>query len=83
MDHVASPSLLGLLRRGIESGLWSLETLDTPSNHWLYNIKHADRRTFPRGYIGIQHRNLLRDQPPQPRVEVSDPRDFDPSSCDF
>ena len=31
MRHVVDPGMLRLLRRGVESGLWTLENLDTPS----------------------------------------------------
>ena len=55
-------SVRRLLRDGITKGYWTLEDLDTP----------------PPGSISPKHRNLLRDpEPPQERVQLTDPRDFD------
>ena len=68
------------LRDGIVKGYWTLEQLDTPSAGWLFN-ERTDRRTFPEGYVGIEHRNLLRDDEPQERVEAEpSPRDFTPAA---
>ena len=76
MEHCIDPHLLGLLRRGINSGLWTLENLDQPSPAWVNNTA-VDRDHFPGGYTGITHRNLLRDDYHPEAVEASpDPRDF-------
>ena len=85
MDHAAA-SVMPLLRRGVNAGLWTLEDLDVPSAGWKYNlvIKVADH---PKGpvreidYYGKQHRNLLRDHYPE-AVEVVNPRDFEPVKAD-
>jgi hypothetical protein len=65
-------SVRTLLRRGIANGWWTLEDLDIPSYGFRENLK-VDRRLFPNGYTGIQHRNLLRDSPllPKPTAEAS------------
>ena len=77
MEHCIDPSLIRLLRRGVESGLWTLEDLDTPSPGFR-NCTAVDRRTFPSGYEGVQFRNLLRDMPAVESVQaVPDPKDFD------
>ena len=77
MNHVVDPNMLRLLRRGVESGLWTLEDLDTPSPGFR-NCTAVDRRTFPSGYEGVQFRNLLRDMPAVESVQaVPDPKDFD------
>ena len=80
MDELLSPKMLELLRHGIDKGLWTLENLDTPSSGWAANTR-TDKRTFPNGYQGAVHRNLLRDpqpDPPSERVQVVSPRDFVP-----
>ena len=77
MRHVVDPGMLRLLRRGVESGLWTLENLDTPSPGFRA-CTGVDRRTFPSGYEGVQFRNLLRDMPAVEAVQaVPDPKDFD------
>ena len=72
-------SVRATLRKGIEKGYWTLENLDTPSPGFTANTR-VDRRTFPSGYMRIQHRNLLRDDPtPSERPEAGPhPRDLDP-----
>lgn len=73
-----SASLKEMLLRGVEQGYWTLENLDSPSAGWVTNTR-VDLRTFPDGYKGAQHRNLLRDGMPQPeRVQVIDPKDLPP-----
>ena len=63
------------LQDGIAKGYWSLEQLDKPSAGWIANT-HVDKRTFPDGYQGIQHRNLLRDYYPEAVQASPDPHDF-------
>ena len=53
-------SVRTLLNRGIANGWWKPEHLDRASPGFRRNIT-LDRRHFPNGYQGIQHRNLLRD----------------------
>ena len=74
MEHV-SLSIINILRKGVEAGRWTVDNLDTPSAGWTANTR-VDRRTFPGGYTGKQHRNLLREAQPSERVEVVSPRDF-------
>jgi len=52
-------SMMQQLRAGVDKGYWTLEMLDQPSPGWVANTR-VDRRFFPDGYNGIQHRNLLR-----------------------
>jgi hypothetical protein len=69
--------MLRLLRRGVESGLWTLENLDTPSPGFV-QCTAVDREWFKGGYEGVQFRNLLRDMPAVEAVQaVPDPKDFD------
>jgi len=74
MEHV-SLSIINILRKGVEAGHWTVDQLDTPSAGWTANTR-VDRRTFPGGYLGKQHRNLLREAQPSERVEVISPRDL-------
>jgi hypothetical protein len=77
MKHCIDPSLIRMLRHGVETGLWTLENLDTPSPGFRA-CTGVDRRTFPSGYEGVQFRNLLRDMPAVEAVQaVPDPKDFD------
>jgi len=53
-------SVRSTLRHMLDQGLLpNIECLDQPSPGWLANTR-VDRRTFPSGYKGIQHQNLLR-----------------------
>ena len=66
------------LLEGVQKGYWTLEAIDRPSPGFLACTK-VDKRAFPDGYKGIQHRNLLRDLTMQPeRVQVTDPKDLPP-----
>ena len=78
MQHAIDPSLMQLLRRGIQSGLWTLEDLDKPSPGFI-ECTRVDREHFKGGYEGVQFRNLLRDGPPvAERVQVIDDKDLPP-----
>lgn len=69
------------LRRMVEKGYLRIEDLDRPSNHFQRNTA-VDRRIFPGGYVGIQYRNPLRDDPEftHPETVEAGPslRDFAP-----
>lgn len=79
MQHAIDPSLFKLLRRGVESGLWTLEDLDKPSPGFV-SCTFVDREHFCGGYEGVQHRNLLRDasQPHSEAVQPTSDRDLPP-----
>ena len=64
-------SIANTLRKAIENGRFTLEDLDRPAPGFLKNSR-PDRRTFPNGYEGVQHRNLLRgdSSPSQPHREA-------------
>ena len=77
MKHCIDPSLIRMLRHGVETGLWTLENLDTPSPGFV-QCTAVDREWFKGGYEGVQFRNLLRDMPAVESVQaVPDPKDFD------
>ena len=67
-----------LLRQGIAKGHWTLEDLDTPSMGFQENAK-LFRLHYPK-YEQYEYRNPLRDPEPLEAVQVSDPRDFTPST---
>ena len=69
------------LQDGITKGYWTLEQLDQPSAGWATNTC-VDRRMFPNGYVGTQHRNLLRDHHPEAVQASPDPRDFQASEAE-
>ena len=61
--------------------MWTLEDLDEPSPGFKYNIEQANKHLdiFPRGYQGVRHKNLARqDLAPEIKesVEVVAPKDF-------
>ena len=73
MEHV-SYGILKILKDEADKGNWTLDQLDRPSPGWTAVTK-VDRRFFKNGYQGIEHRNLLRPDPPatiepEPGVEL-------------
>ena len=52
------PALIAQLHQGLEKGLWTVETLNRPSDGFLRNMR-VDLRCFPNGYQGIEHRNMI------------------------
>ena len=48
------------LNRMLDAGLIRLENLDEPSPGFKENM-NVDWKTFPNGYRGVRHVNLLRD----------------------
>ena len=61
--------------------MWTLEDLDEPSPGFKANVEAANKnlRIFPRGYQGVRHQNLARENlAPEitESVEVIDPKDF-------
>ena len=48
------------LSRMLDAGLIRLENLDEPSPGFKENM-NVDWKTFPKGYRGVRHVNLLRD----------------------
>lgn len=71
--------LKALLRRGVEQGYWTVEAIDRPSSGFA-TCTHVDRETFPNGYVGVEHRNMLRDslQAQTEAVEVISDKDLPP-----
>lgn len=65
-------SIQATLRDAVARGLFTLEQLDQPSKGFAANT-NPDRAIFPKGYHGVQFRNLLRpdgDTPTQPQTET-------------
>jgi hypothetical protein len=67
-----------LLRQGIAKGHWTLEDLDTPSMGFQENAKQF--RLHNPKYEQYEYRNPLRDPEPLEAVQLSDPRDFTPTT---
>ena len=88
MKRAIDPSMLRVLREGIEKGHWTLEDLDRPSDGFRTTTR-VDREWFRGGYEGVQHRNLLRDEvKPHPEtvpapVPPTQAIDLVPDSCPF
>jgi hypothetical protein len=68
-------SIRRTLQHGVRKGYWTLEDLDQPAPGWASNLL-VDRNTFPNGYIGIAHENLLRDYHPELPEAAPSPRDL-------
>ena len=71
-----------ILRRGIESGLWTLEDLDRPPpGYQLLCDEMAQHKVIElRSFKVPPYVNPLRDPEPLEAVQVSDPRDFTPAT---
>ena len=57
-------SIRRALQHGVNQGYWTTEDLDKIPPGWRDNLQ-VDRTVFPQGYIGIEHKNLLRDYHPE------------------
>lgn len=68
-----------MLRQGVEKGYWTFDALDRPSPGFV-SCTRVDRKAFPGGYEGIQHRNLLKAPgiPHPETVEVINNKDLPP-----
>lgn len=65
--------------------MWTSTDLDQPSPGWERCVEGANNhpKSFPKGYIGIEHRNLARDHQVGESVELGpDPHDFATPSND-
>tara|TARA_R100001510_G_C7629960_1_gene189003 strand:+ start:502 stop:768 length:267 start_codon:yes stop_codon:yes gene_type:complete len=83
---MSNASLIRRLKKGLRSPnpsnpdrkMWTLEDLDKPSPGFQYNVDIANSslQSFPRGYAGVRHRNLARENEIKEQVEIIDPRDL-------
>ena len=80
-------SLIRLLKKGLQPPnpsnpdipMWTLEDLDKPSSGWQEVVDTCNKNLhfYPRGYQGIRHRNLARENlSPEEKVEIIDPKDL-------
>ena len=72
-------SLVRTLKDGIKKGYWTMEQLDTPPPGWRDCVTDCEGNpAFPKGYQGIQYKNLARQSPllTKEKVEVIDPKDL-------
>ena len=61
-----------------ELKMWTLSDLDKKSSGWQEvedDCNNAKSR-FPKGYQGVEHRNLARTDYIEEKVEIIDPKDF-------
>ena len=68
-------SIRKILHHGVSKGYWSVDDLDVKTESWKLNTL-VDPDVFPKGYIGVQFQNLLRDYHPEKPAAEPDPRDF-------
>ena len=81
-------SLLKLLKDGLnkpnpkdpESMMWTIEDLDQPPPGWTEVVNNCKGNpAFPKGYQGVEYKNLARVEEPKPieeKVQLTDPKDF-------
>ena len=68
-------SIRKILHQGVSKGYWSVDDLDVSTESWKLNTL-VDPDVFPKGYIGVQHQNLLRDYQPEKPVAATKPSNF-------
>lgn len=83
---MSNAALIRRLKKGLRSPnpsnpdrmMWTLQDLDKPSPGFQYNVDIANSslQSFPRGYQGVRHRNLARENEIKEQVEIIDPRDL-------
>ena len=72
-------SLMRTLKDGIKKGYWTMEQLDTPPPGWRDCVTDCEGNpAFPKGYQGIQYKNLARQSQviAEEKVEIIDPKDL-------
>ena len=59
--------------------MWTLTDLDKKSQGWqrVEDECNSEKSLFPKGYQGVNHRNLARENLIEEKVQINDPRDFD------
>jgi len=65
-----------VLQHGVNQGYWTIEDLDKIPVGWRDNLR-IDQTVFQQGYIGIEHKNLLRDYHPELPEAAPSPRDLE------
>ena len=82
MQKLFDISVIKTLKDGITKGRWSLEDLDEPPPGWTEVVNNCKGNpAFPKGYQGVEYKNLARvkEPPPPPaqeQVEVINPKDY-------
>ena len=60
--------------------MWSLKDLDIPPPGWSEVVNNCKGNpAFPKGYQGVEYKNLARveePKPPEEKVEVINPKDY-------
>ena len=82
MEKLFDISVVNTLKDGIKKGWWKLEDLDKPPPGWTECINNTKgNKAFPKGYQGVEYKNLARlkepiPPPPEEKVEVINPKDY-------
>ena len=82
MEKLFDISVINTLIDGIKKGWWTLKDLDKPPPGWVECVNNCKGNpAFPKGYQGVEYRNLARlKEPIQPpaeeKVEVINPKDY-------
>ena len=81
MEKLFDVSVIKTLKDAIKRGKFTLKDLDTPPPGWTEVVNNCKGNpAFPKGYQGVEYKNLARIKepipPPEEKVEVINPKDY-------
>ena len=80
MEKLFDISVINTLKDGIKKGKFTLKDLDTPPPGWIECVNNCKGNpAFPKGYQGVEYKNLARVKIPKPKqetIEIIDPKDL-------
>jgi hypothetical protein len=82
MEKLFDVSVIKTLKDAIKRGKFTLKDLDTPPPGWTEVVNNCKGNpAFPKGYQGVEYKNLARlkepiPPPPEEKVEVINPKDY-------
>ena len=82
MEKLFDISVINTLKEGIKKGWWTLKDLDKPPPGWIECVNNCKGNpAFPKGYQGVEYKNLARLKEPIPppseeKVELTNPKDY-------
>ena len=82
MEKLFDVSVIKTLKDAIKRGNFTLKDLDTPPPGWTECVNNCNGNpSFPKGYQGVEYKNLARlkepiPPPPEEKVELTNPKDY-------
>ena len=80
MEKLFDISVIKTLKDAIKRGKFTLKDLDTPPPGWTECVNNCNGNpAFPKGYKGVEYKNLARVKIPKPKqetIEIIDPKDL-------